>query len=261
MTAARHVDAEVMARYRSLAVPSVGYSTVRDFSDSLQHLHELATRQGDLKDAQRPWIVKALWSLVPVGSRILEIGAGQPYVADFLQRLGYDVTIVDPYDGSGNGPIEYEKYREQYPLLRIIRHRFEANADEIVPGHDFDAIFSISVLEHLSSDELVGVAVGARELLHGSGWSIHNVDHVLEGWGGAISLQRLEVLARLHGVSGQALGDELRRAQRDPETYFLSAESHERWRAYLGLSYDDYPMQRVISIGVAARRDALPAAG
>ena len=32
----------------------------------------------------------------------------------------------------------------------------------------------------------------------------------------------------------------------DPETYFLSAESHDRWRG--GVPYDEFPMRRCVSI-------------
>jgi hypothetical protein len=59
--------------------------------------------------------VKAALGLLPVGSRLLEIGAGQPLVAAFLAELGYDVTIIDPYDGSGGGPTDYQLFVQLYP--------------------------------------------------------------------------------------------------------------------------------------------------
>jgi hypothetical protein len=243
--------------YGDFAVPTVGYGTVRDFSDSLERLTSLATAQGDLKDAQRPWMVKALWSLVPPGGRVVEIGAGQPYVADLLQQSGLDVTIVDPYDGSGNGPVEFERYRQGHPALTFVRARFDARIVEQLPAESYDAVFSISVLEHLSEPELASVISGARALLRDGGHSIHNVDHSIIGFDRAVSLSRLTALARLHGVSEGSLEAALQEAEDDPETYFLSAESHERWRAYLGLTYEDYPMRRVISISVAASKENL----
>ena len=63
---------------------------------------------GDLKDVQRPWVLKAIVGAVPPGSRLLEIGAGEPLVAELLARLGYDVTVVDPYDGRDRGPTDLE---------------------------------------------------------------------------------------------------------------------------------------------------------
>src|SRR5207248_6507130 len=61
-------------------------ATVKDFVDSHEYLRPLATVQGDLKDVQRPWAVKAILANVPRGGRVLEIGAGQPFVADLLAR-------------------------------------------------------------------------------------------------------------------------------------------------------------------------------
>ena len=86
---------------------------MRDFCDSFDHLHPIATANGDLKDNQRPWALKAILSVIPPGSRVLEIGAGEPFIADILDRLGYEVWIVDPYDGTGNGPREYERFRRE----------------------------------------------------------------------------------------------------------------------------------------------------
>ena len=37
----------------------------------------------------------------------------------------------------------------------------------------------------------------------------------------------------------------------DPDTYFVSAEAHERWRG--ALQYDDYPMRRIASIQLFKR--------
>src|SRR5438309_3747012 len=47
--------------------------------------------RSDLKDVQRPWALKAIVGSVRPGSRLLEIGAGKPVVADQLAQLGYDV--------------------------------------------------------------------------------------------------------------------------------------------------------------------------
>ena len=245
--------------YASFPVPNVGYGTVRDFSDSLEHLRALATAQGDLKDAQRPWMVKALWSIAPKHGRVIEIGAGQPFVADLLKRSGLDVTIVDPYDGSGNGPTEYAAFRERYPELTFVRARFDADIVKQLPVESYDAVYSISVLEHLSAAELAAVTAGTHALLRQGGRSVHSVDHSLLGWDQAASLERVLDLSRQHGVAEDRLLEVLRTAESDPETYYLSAESHERWRAYLGLGYAEYPMQRVVSINIAAAKEQLRA--
>ena len=77
-----------------------------------------------MKDLQRCWMVKAILGNVERGSRMLEIGAGEPLVAGMLSRLGYDVTVVDPYDGSGNGPREFARFTAAYPDVDFVRDQF-----------------------------------------------------------------------------------------------------------------------------------------
>ena len=66
--AAKHgyVDGAMLAaaakRYRGYPVAPLGYGTVRDYCDSYDHLRPLATANGDLKDQQRPWMLKAVIS-------------------------------------------------------------------------------------------------------------------------------------------------------------------------------------------------------
>src|SRR4029077_2538088 len=106
----------------------------------------LATASRDLKDVQRPWALKAILATVPPGSRLLEIGAGQPIVAGLLARVGYDVTVIDPYDGRDRGPSEFEAMQDAYPRVRVVRGLFPRD----LPAEErFDCIYSISVLEPL----------------------------------------------------------------------------------------------------------------
>ena len=111
----------------------------------------LTTINNDLKDVQRPWILKAILSKVPIGSRLLEVGAGDPHVANILSKIGYDVTIIDPYDGTGNGPKEYDSLSKQFPNIRFLRQFLTTESSELEPG-SFDCIYSISVLEHVPDD-------------------------------------------------------------------------------------------------------------
>ena len=92
----------------------ISYGTVRDYADSTENMIGLAAASADMKNIQRCWMVKAVLGAVEPGSRLLEIGAGEPLAAGLLSRLGYEVTIVDPYDGSGNGPREYAHFASAY---------------------------------------------------------------------------------------------------------------------------------------------------
>jgi hypothetical protein len=49
-------------------------------------------------------------------------------------------------------------------------------------------------------------------------------------------------------VRVSSLDEQAMLLEADPETYFVSAEAHERWRG--DLPYDRYPMRRIASINV-----------
>jgi hypothetical protein len=236
---------EIEERYRgSFEVEPLSYGTVRDLADSRDHLAGLARAAHDMKDLQRCWIVKAILGSVERGGRLVEIGAGEPLVADLLSRLGYEVTVVDPYDGSGNGPVEFERFRAAYPEVSFIRERFPAEG--LPPG--IACVYSVSVLEHVPLERIGAVVDAARDAVGPEGLSIHAVDHVLAGWGAEAHLERLEEIVRRSGLAPDDLHRRLEALREDPDAYFVSAEAHERWRG--AVPYDEYPMRRIGSIGV-----------
>src|SRR5687767_3105883 len=97
------VTAALLKRFRTPGCPSgTSYATVRDYCESLDEIPQITAMDGDLKNVQRPWAVKTILAHVPPPARLLEIGGGEPIVSGFLAELGYDVTLVDPYDGFGN---------------------------------------------------------------------------------------------------------------------------------------------------------------
>jgi glycosyltransferase involved in cell wall biosynthesis/2-polyprenyl-3-methyl-5-hydroxy-6-metoxy-1,4-benzoquinol methylase len=237
------------SRYSRYRAPEVRYATVRDYCDSVDHLGPLATISGDLKDVQRPWVFKAILGSLRPGARLLEIGAGEPIVADLLQRLGYDVTVVDPYDGSGNGPQEYEAFTRSYPNVHYVRRYFSDRVPELKAG-SFDCVYSISVLEHVPAAHLPGVFGGIRRFLRPTtGRTIHAIDHVLLGQGDRAHLRKLQVMMDQFGIAPAKLTATLRELQSDPETYFLAPSGHNLWRGQL--SYDQFPMRRCVSIHVS----------
>ncbi len=203
----RPADLEkAVQRYRrNHPVPPVSYATVRDFCDSVDHLRALATTNGDMKDCQRPWMFKAVLGNVPLGGNILEFGAGEPIVAELLRCAGYNVWVVDPYDGSDNGPVEYDLFVREYPELHIIRNRFTNQVDEL-NGMEFDCIYSISVLEHLSTIELSELFSAVNKFLRPGGLTLHAIDHVLRGHGAAIDRKKASEIVRRSGLSLAELG-------------------------------------------------------
>jgi len=235
----------LVQRYQCYPTEPLSYGTVRDFCDSFEHLNKIATLNGDLKDLQRPWILKAVLAHVPRPGRVLEIGAGEPIVAHLLSQMGYEAWIVDPYDGSGNGPLHYEEFQQRYPHLRFVRSQFHERLPSI-PAGAFDCIYSISVLEHVPPKGLEGVFRGLKKSLKPSGVSIHAVDHVHRGNGANEHLSNLKLMTAGFGFSEVDLDRMLIRLTADTETYYLSAESHNRWRG--SMTYDEFPMRVCVSI-------------
>jgi glycosyltransferase involved in cell wall biosynthesis/ubiquinone/menaquinone biosynthesis C-methylase UbiE len=236
-------------RYATFAPPVLGFATVEDYSESVDHLSALATLSGDLKDVQRPWTFKTILGRVPRGGRLLEVGGGDPWVAALLAALGYEVWIVDPYDGKDGGPTNFEALRSRYPDIRFIRGIFPDALRE-VPDARFDCIYSMSVFEHIPDDAIPAVIDGMHRHTRGR-FTIHAIDHVLKGAGSAAHLAKLTAIVNGFGISRTELDGLLERLDEDPEAYFLSAEAHNRWRGARG--YHEFPMRRVVSIHLCAQ--------
>ena len=229
----------------------ISYATVRDFCDSLDNLNDLATINRDLKDCQRPWILKAILGSIPKGAKLLEIGGGEPFVADKLTQLGYDVTIVDPYDGTGNGPEAYTYFVKRFPDVKIIREFF-TDQMPMLEDASYDCIYSISVLEHIPFNDIPGVFDGIRKYLKNGGISLHAVDHVLKGNGDRQHHEKLELMVKEMGYEPEELSAVLTESKEDVETYFLSAYAHNLWRG--SIPYDDFPMRQCISVQLCATK-------
>lgn len=233
----------IRARYSSFSPPALSYATARDYGDSADHLPLLAKANHDMKDVQRPWVLKAILGTVPAGGRLLEIGAGEPIVADLLARLGYEVWVIDPYDGRDGGPADGKAIEISYPDVRVICGVFPGDLSD---APTFDCIYSISVLEHIPQDAVADVTGAIKRLVRPGGRTIHAVDHVLRGSGDADHLGRLQRLVTSLGIPQRSLLEVLETLEDDVETYFLSAESHNRWRG--ALPYEEFPMRRCVSI-------------
>jgi methyltransferase family protein len=247
--------AAIVARFAATEQRSeTSYATVRDYCESLDNLPQITGLDGDLKNVQRPWAVKALLRVVPPPARLLEIGGGEPVVSGFLSELGYDVTLVDPYDGFGNGPTEYEKYVELFPAVKIVRAYFEPGQPAF-PAASFDAIFSISVLEHLLPEAAANCFRAIGEALAPGGASIHCFDFILQGIAQEFDLTSagniLNHQAQMEGRAAENnLADLLERLKGDVETFFLSPQGHHLWRG--GLPYEKFPFRKVVSLQTIA---------
>jgi SAM-dependent methyltransferase len=247
----------IVARFGSGTEPTAAtsYATVRDYCDSRDHLPQITGTDGDLKNVQRPWAVKAVLAQIPPPARVLEFGGGEPIVSGFLAELGYDVTLVDPYDGSGNGPIDYELFCNRFPHVNLVRGYFHAALLGLVP-QSIDVIFSVSVLEHLSRESLTACFEAIKQFLKPGGASVHCFDFIAQGNGDRHDFaQAQEILAEQSHLSGSAESEPfpefLKRLQSDVETFFLPAIGHHHWRG--GMAYADFPFRKVASVQTIAR--------
>jgi hypothetical protein len=250
--------AAIVARFGGQG-PGAGtsYATVRDFCESVDELPQITALDGDLKNAQRPWAAKAILANVPPPARLLEIGGGEPIVSGFLSELGYDVTLVDPYDGFGNGPTDYQRYVAQFPHVKIVREYFRPGLPGLTP-QSFDVIFSISVLEHIPPDSLPECFDAIAAFLAPAGTSIHCFDFILQGQGDAYNLVHAQkILAEQRRVTGAPdhppFEELLHQLHADVETFFLSPQGHHHWRG--GRAYPDFPFRKVVSLQTIARDD------
>ena len=244
----------LLDRYKKAQYPSLSYATVQDYCDSSDHMGSLCVAN-DLKDVQRPWSVKAIIGLLKPGATLLEIGAGEPLAASFLHALGWQVTVCDPYDGSGNGPTEYDSYRKTYPQVQIIRSAFNRSVASRMQGQ-IDAVYSISVLEHISPEDLAEVFGGIRIALKPGGWSIHCADAVIQGAGTEFHLEQMaRILQHQNSLAGtpmswsecqQTVAQLFDAAAQDIETFFLGPQGHNLWRG--AMRYAEFPFRRCISM-------------
>lgn len=233
----------------AFSAPPISYGTVRDLADSADNMPKLAIKNLDLEDLQRCWTVKAILGNVPRGSRIVEIHAGRPFVADMLSRLGYEVTVIDPYDAGGNGPRDFKDYEETYPSVHFVRDTFPPNE----PLRDIAAVYSISVLHQLPPEQAELIVRRGHELVSDGGCSIHTVEHVLAGWAAEEHREKLKGIVDALHISSAELDERLAEMREDPETFFVSAETHNRRRG--DVPYDRYPMRRIGSVNLFQRAD------
>jgi hypothetical protein len=110
----------------------------------------------------------------------------------------------------------------------------------------FHCIYSISVLEHVPAQLLPGLFAGLKKFLKNVGLNLHAIDHVQKGQGDAEHLAKLRLMVEGFGLGAQNLDTMLQTMRDDPETYYLSAESHNRWRG--NAEYSQFPMRVSVSI-------------
>lgn len=127
------------------------------YADVLHRLQELTERESisylhPSKQWEYPWALDRA-RLAP-GSRVLDAGCGASIFPVYLAEQGHDVSAVDLYPPSGLA--EHHGVPIDYVNAGITELPFE---DET-----FDAVFCISVIEHLGHEGVLGALAELRRV-------------------------------------------------------------------------------------------------
>lgn len=185
----------------------------------------------DLKVYQDLFVYTYIRSNVAPGAKILEVGGGNSRVLNALHHL-YECWNMDKFEGIGSGPLEMKSTD-----FRTVRGYMGEFSPEL-PVNYFDLVFSISVLEHISTenDSIENIYNDIDRVLNSSGISMHCVDVVLKN----DSLWEHPVIKFISGKTGQEYID-LKNVRTDPQRYVMNEESYNLyWRSIIGVSYDDF---------------------
>jgi hypothetical protein len=224
-----------------------GYSKVSEYTKYFETYPNLIGPKGDLKDVQRPWVLEKTNELVPIG-RVIDLGGAACELAGVLM-LTHDVTVVDPYDGSGNGPRNPEPFRRKYPLLKIV----QGSLDSQTSLRDFDAVVSTSVVEHIPVERHRETVGGIAAALRIGGYSIHAIDVTVQAVNDFLihTQQIAESFVRAHGVVFDIA--EIRdKILADVDSYFLSPLMYQQWRK--DRPFNSYPWRKVASFNVVLKK-------
>jgi SAM-dependent methyltransferase len=108
------------------------------------------------------------------GKRIAEIGAGHSRLLPTLAKANTCVA-VEKFEGQGGGPTN----AQSIPNVENIAAYLGENSS-FLATESFDIVFSISVVEHVPTEDLVGFHEDQLRILKPGGLFIHAIDLYLE---------------------------------------------------------------------------------
>lgn len=133
---------------------------------------------------------------------IAEIGGGNSRLIGALARHNRCFNI-EPFEGVGQGP-KAEVVVDGVTNLRVTVGAFS----EQIEAGQFDAIFSVSVVEHVPMDVLADFFADCRRMLKPGGEMLHLIDLYLEGAHGDNAAAR-ERCRHYHAVFGDGVFEAL----------------------------------------------------
>ena len=188
----------------------------------------------DLKYYQHLLAWQVLTASLPDGARVLEIGGGVSPLGRALATR-FDYVNLDPLAGAGNGPTAVPA---DHPG-RLVRAALGEYSRELADA-SFDAVFSVSALEHVPEDPPVWGALAAdlARLARPGGFHLHLFDVAAKPDGPWTNGFLPYLLARLGRRDELPSFDAV---TADPDWHYLSRAAYERnWLPVTGIPFDAF---------------------
>ena len=179
-------------------------------------------------------------------------------MSGFLSELGYDVTLVDPYDGFGNGPTDYQRYVELFPHVKIVREYFRPGLAGLAPQVRSTRFFPSPSSNTFRADTLPACFEAIAEFLSPAAEPrfIASISFCKAAETRTILPHAQRILAEQESSSGRLRAEPfeelLERLRDDVETFFLSPQGHHHWRG--GRPYAEFPFRKVVSLQTMVHR-------
>lgn len=129
----------------------------------------------DLKVYQDLFVYSFILDNIPKGARVLEIGGGESRIIACLKD-DYEFWNLDKLEGQGHGPKKVVKSEGFF----LVRDYIGAFSNEL-PDQYFDLVYSISAVEHFSTDETAidNILQDMKRLLNRNAYCLHCVDALI----------------------------------------------------------------------------------
>lgn len=149
-------------------------------SEAMEFNHQqINSAAWGIKGHNRPWIVaRGGWE---PGMRVLDVGAGYSDLAyHLMQTYDLEAWVADDYGAESDEPVwgRWGDPSELPSKFAGVHYVFKRLGDAVpeLPPHQFDRVFSVSVLEHVPALQIEPVLDHMYRLLKPGGTMLHTVD-------------------------------------------------------------------------------------
>lgn len=128
-----------------------------------------------------PVVADLVDKLAAPGASVIDVGSGVSPLAPYLAAGGYFVDTLDPSPNTRAWPPTPD-WNEwdflDYGALGLARRSWNCTLEEVPPEHDYDVVYSVSVIEHLPASVRRSLLSEMRNRLRTSGLLVLTVDLV-----------------------------------------------------------------------------------